>query len=85
MNHLNGTNSTGGGTGNGTGNGTNGEGCSVINNINVYCGNCTQNSTGGGNGTGGGTGGGNGTGGGPVLDNCNSTNILSDKGYYEFW
>lgn len=70
-------NGTGGLPGDGSG------GCSLINNIYVYCGGNGTNVTTDGNSTGNGTG--NGTGPGPVVDNCKSTNVLLDQEYYEFW
>jgi hypothetical protein len=73
---VNSTNSAGGGTGGGNG-GSTGSGCTLINNIQVFCGNDTVNATTNGS-TGGGTGGCTGGGTVPVLNNCNSTNVLVD-------
>ena len=68
-------NSTGGLPGNGTNGGNSTAGCSIINNIQVYCGGNSTN------------GGGDNPGGGviPPVGNCASTNILVNNTKYSFF
>lgn len=70
-------NSTGGLPGNGTNGGNSTGGCTITNNIQIFCG---GNST-----SGGGNGGGTGGGVNPPVGNCASSNILVNSTKYSFY